>query len=205
MSLPQINNANPQKIHDFSEKLLCSVQALDTMGKIKEMNRYVRVTLDKLQGIRADLVRNDDNWQDCKFQQLVEALETWTLRNPIPLSDKRNPEKGSGYSKSYPVKQTKSECVYCEKPDHRSSNCKPAKTVTERRKILSNKILCFNCTGAKYRAAECRSAIICLKYKNKNHTSICDKLADSKLVAIETNVTYPVSIIKVNGVKCRAL
>ena len=61
MSLPQINNANPQKIHDFSEKLLCSVQALDTMGKIKEMNRYVRVTLDKLQGIRADLVRNDDN------------------------------------------------------------------------------------------------------------------------------------------------
>ena len=64
MSLPQINNANPQKIHDFSEKLLCSVQALDTMGKIKEMNRYARVTLDKLQGIRADLVRNDDNWQD---------------------------------------------------------------------------------------------------------------------------------------------
>ena len=50
MSLPQINNANPQKIHDFSEKLLCSVQALDTMGKIKEMNGYVRVILNKLQG-----------------------------------------------------------------------------------------------------------------------------------------------------------
>ena len=56
MSLPQINNANPQKIHNFSKKLLCSVQALDTMGKIKEMNGYVKVTLDKLQGIRADLV-----------------------------------------------------------------------------------------------------------------------------------------------------
>ena len=55
-SLPQINNANPQKIHDFSGKLLCSVQALDTMGKIKEMNGYVRVTLDKRQGIRVDLV-----------------------------------------------------------------------------------------------------------------------------------------------------
>ena len=25
MPLPQINNANPQKMHDFSEKLLCSV------------------------------------------------------------------------------------------------------------------------------------------------------------------------------------
>ena len=118
MSLPQINNANPQKIHDFSEKKLCSVQALDTMGKIKEMNGYVRVTLDKLQGIRADLVRNDESWQDWKFQQLVEALEKWTVRNPIPLSDKGNPEKGNGYSKSYQAKQTKSECVYCEKPDH---------------------------------------------------------------------------------------
>ena len=51
------------------------MQALDTMGKIKEMNGYVRVTLDKLQGIRADLVRNDDNWQGWKFQQSVEALE----------------------------------------------------------------------------------------------------------------------------------
>ena len=51
------------------------------------MNGYVRVTLDKLQGIRADLVRNDYNWQDWKFQQLVEALGKWTERNPIPLSD----------------------------------------------------------------------------------------------------------------------
>ena len=75
MSLPQINNASPQKIHEFSEKLLCSVQALDTMRKMKEMSGYVRVTLDKLHGIRADLVRNDGNWQDWEFQQLVEALE----------------------------------------------------------------------------------------------------------------------------------
>ena len=55
ISLPQINNANPQKIHDFSEKLLCSVQALDALGKIKVINGYVRLTLDKLQSIRADL------------------------------------------------------------------------------------------------------------------------------------------------------
>ena len=45
MSLPQINNANPQKIHEFSQNLLCSVSVLDTKGEIKEMNGYVRVTL----------------------------------------------------------------------------------------------------------------------------------------------------------------
>ena len=69
--------------------------ALDTMRKITEMNGYVTVTLDKLQGIRADLVRNDDNQQDWKFQQIVETIEMWTLRNPIPLSDKRISEKGN--------------------------------------------------------------------------------------------------------------
>ena len=148
------------------------MQALDTMGKIKEMNGHVRVTLDKLRGVRADLVRNDDNWQNWKFQQLVEALEKWTVRNPIPFSDKRNPEKGNGYRKSYQAKQTKSKCVYCEKPDHIFCDCKTAKTVTEHRKILSDKKICFNCRGAKQRVAECRSAKTWLKCKNKHHTSI---------------------------------
>ena len=63
MSLPQINNANPQDIHNFSEKLLCSVQALEKMGKIKEMNGYVRVSVHKLLDIQADHVRNNVNWQ----------------------------------------------------------------------------------------------------------------------------------------------
>ena len=65
------------------------------MTKMKEINDYVRVTLDKLQGIRADLVRIDDNWQDWKFQQLVEALQKWTVRNP---------GEGNSYSKSYQAK-----------------------------------------------------------------------------------------------------
>ena len=73
--LPQINNSNPQNFHEFSEKLLCSVQALDTMGKIKEMNEYARIILDKLQGIRADLVRNDDHWQDWKISAISRGLK----------------------------------------------------------------------------------------------------------------------------------
>ena len=125
------------------------------------------------------------------------------------MSDKRNQKKGNGYSKNYQAEQTISECVYCEKPDHRYSDCKTAKTVTEPRKILSDKNLFFNCAGAKHRAAECRSAKTCLKCKNKHHTSISEKLADSKsesiLVTTKTNVTYLVAIIKENGVKCRAL
>ena len=88
MSLPHINNSNPHKIHEFSEKLLSSVQAQETIGKLKEINGYVILTLEKLQGIRADLVRTDDDWQDWKFPQLVEALENWTCRNPKPVNHK---------------------------------------------------------------------------------------------------------------------
>ena len=34
------------------------------MGIYKEINGYVKLTLDKLQRIRADLVWTDDDWQD---------------------------------------------------------------------------------------------------------------------------------------------
>ena len=57
MSLPHINSVNLYKIHEFTEKLLESVQAVETMEKLKEINGYVKQTLDKLRGTRADLVR----------------------------------------------------------------------------------------------------------------------------------------------------
>ena len=44
------------------------------MNKLKEINGYVRLTLDKLPGIRADLVRIDEDWQEWTFPQLVDAL-----------------------------------------------------------------------------------------------------------------------------------
>ena len=36
---------------------MTSIQSLDTIGKLKEINGYVRSTIDKLPGIRANLVR----------------------------------------------------------------------------------------------------------------------------------------------------
>lgn len=60
ISLPVIKGANPHKIHDFYNTLLPSVQALESLGKLKSIAGYTRLTLDKLEGIRADLVRLDD-------------------------------------------------------------------------------------------------------------------------------------------------
>ena len=47
----------------------------ESMGKKKGIRGYVRPTLDKLPGIKSDLVRLDDNWQEWRFPQLVEALK----------------------------------------------------------------------------------------------------------------------------------
>ena len=76
IALPTIQGSQPPRIHEFYEKLSSNIQALDTMGKLREINGYVRVTLDKLPGIRADLVRLDDDWQEFK-EQLRQSAEGW--------------------------------------------------------------------------------------------------------------------------------
>ena len=130
---------------------MISVQAFDTMNKLKEINGYVRLTLDKLTGIRTDSVRTDEDWQKWTFPQLVDALRKWTTRNPkIILS----PEKGFKRENSY-----------------QTNDCKTVTDIEKRRLILSEKKLCFNCTGTKYRASECLSKRSCVKCKGKQHSS----------------------------------
>ena len=83
MSLPMIYGVNPNKESQFYEKLCSNVQALETMAKLGEVIGYVRMPLNKLEGIRGDLiVRTDNNWQEWKFDQLFKALRELTVRNP---------------------------------------------------------------------------------------------------------------------------
>ena len=157
MSLPVIYGSNPNKILEFYEMLSPNLQALKTMGKIEEVNRYVRMTLDKLEGIKGELVRTDDSWQDWEFPHLLEALRKWTTRNPPQPADERH-----GNEKTFPFKplkmksyhvrqhdQRRRPCVYCESSKHQSVNCDKDTTIHERRKQLNLKQLCFNGTSTK--------------------------------------------------------
>lgn len=56
-SLSVIECSHPNPMHDFYKKLYLSVQALDTLKNVGEISDYVRITLDKLAGTTADLVR----------------------------------------------------------------------------------------------------------------------------------------------------
>ena len=209
MSLPVIYGSNPNK---FYETLSSKLQALETMGKIKEVNGYVRMRLDKLEGIRGDFVRTDDNWQDWKFPRLLEALRKWTTRNPPKPVDER-PGKEKTFpskplkTKSYQVRQhdlRRRPCVYCESSDHQSVNCDKVTTIHERRKQLNLKQLCFNCTGANHKASECRCSSTCKVCKRRHHSSICVKepqQPEHMLVAFgRSSVTYPTVVVSVGGI-----
>ena len=116
MSLPVINGANPNKVSQFYEKLCSNVQALETMGKLGEVNGYVRMTLNKLEGIRGDLVRTDDDWQEWKFDQLVEALRKWTVRNPPKILTRRNHRYGNRHLNRHLDSQShETECLTRDK------------------------------------------------------------------------------------------
>ena len=56
LGLPQITGANPRKVAEFYEKLTHCVQALETMEKLSQISGNVSMTLEKLSGIRGDLV-----------------------------------------------------------------------------------------------------------------------------------------------------
>jgi hypothetical protein len=90
------------------ETLMYNVQSLETLGKIGEVNGYVRATIDKLEGIRGDLVRMDDDWLEWKFPQLVEALRKWTERNPIKASSEKHVTKHP----QFPFMQAREESQY---------------------------------------------------------------------------------------------
>jgi hypothetical protein len=50
MSLPNLHGCQPSKVHEFYEALMYNVQSLETLGKLSEVNGYVRATIDKLEG-----------------------------------------------------------------------------------------------------------------------------------------------------------
>ena len=208
MSLPTIGGTQPARIHDFYEKLLFNVQSLETMRKLREVNGYVRMTIDKLPGIRGDLVRTDDSWREWNFPKLVDELRKWTERNPIQFKQSDKPWRDKNFQTQQERDGKNRGCVYCGKQDHKSVDCKTVATVDDRRKVLSNKRLCFNCTGNKHRADDCKSRSLCQICQRRQHTSICNSVSNQLMTATtmeRPTVIYPVVVVKVLGVKCRAL
>ena len=179
VGLPVVNGTKPKIIHEFYSKLVTHVQALETMGKLNMINGYVRTVLDRLPGIRSDIVTNDDRQQEWEFPQFVTALEKWTQRNPISNNEIKKGIGHHGKEKLLNTKQHQRQCVGCEDTDNNSTYCKKVENIAERKKILTERKLCFNCTGKQHRASDCRSKRLCSTCNGRRHSSICSKLYPS--------------------------
>ena len=140
-------------------------------------------------------MRLDDSWQDWGFCELVEALRKWTERNPKIITSEKNPKRDNVYY----IKETEQKprsCVYCKKEEHKLSECKAVECVSDRRLQLAENNLCFNCTGLKHKASECRSSKTCQFCNEKHHTSICKKGSSMLLTRNNSPVTFPVVVIE---------
>ncbi|XP_068750788.1 uncharacterized protein [Montipora capricornis] len=170
MELPVITGVNPRKVKEFYKQLRYNVQSLDTLERLGDVKGNVRSTLDKLKGVKADLVRGNEGWRDWDFKDLLRELKKWTDINPVEESmAERVSVKGiSNPKQTMPTRVLKThsqqetrtgnqQCVYCEDQNHRSVNCTKVTETGERRRILSEKrlwnaerardISCCSCRG----------------------------------------------------------
>ena len=224
LELPTLTGTNPKAISDFSEKLTYCVQALQTLNKLEQVNGATLMTLDKLPGIRVDLVRTDAEWEKWDFAKLSEANRLWTRRNPV---DTKSNERDSGEQRNQKWDRSRKlyqalgqdfnpkECAYCGDVSYKPSNCQKITKIEERRATLAQKNLCFNCATPNHRAAECFSKATCQHCKKRHHTSICDRNLTPKDGRKDKNTLMtasgsnegilPIIPIKVDGITCRAL
>ena len=66
------------------------------------------------------------------------------------------------------------KCVYCGNENHKSFNCTKVSRVADRREILKNSKLCYNCTGKEHTATKCRSRN-CTKCGQRHLTYQCEE------------------------------
>lgn len=207
MGLPVITDCNPSKVNDFYKSLLYNTQALETLGKLERVSGVTRSVLEKLKGIKMDLVRGNEGWQDWDLTRLIAELKKWRDINLVEENESAKKQRKSGFYFSKDGDRRKRGCVYCDAEAHISKDCPTVTSVDQRKKLLAEKKLCFNCTGTKHRAADCKSVHKCSKCNMKHHSSICTK-RDQLLTAngpSDVPLVYPVVVVSVEGIKCRAL
>ena len=218
LELPVISGVNVKAIHQFQERLAYCVQSLQTMGRLDQVKGNVPMTLDKLPGIRGDLVRTDDSWESWDFAKLCEALRLWIRRNPIdsipteepdPTSSRRKRERSDKLfpAKDKDLKQRK--CVYYDNTSHVSWECPKISTLDGRKRFLAQRHLCFNCTNGGHQASQCGNKYSCRNCGRRHHTSICDRMEPPQALPLTASGKgdgiFPVVNVKVNGIECRAL
>ena len=209
-----------KKIHEFYEVLLFNVESLRTLESLNKLDAAVRLTFDKLGVIKNELAMIHEQWSEWSFTQFLEALENWTLNNPLSEAlrsknlgghqEKREKSRVLYSQRGDRDAKTSRGCLFCESPDHKAINYDEIVNLAERKRIFLEKRLCFNCTGSKHIAEDCKSKSTCQNCNARHHTSLYDKskTRESGMAANSVGNTaeiQPVVAVKIGGFKFRAL
>ena len=221
LDLQPITERDVSKIHKFYEKLLFNVESLKTLGKLETIEGATfYVIVKKLEVLKAELATHvSGDWRNWSFSELLEALRKWTETNAVVKTEKRNPFKRPENGNSFHARDSNG-CVFCQSSDHKPTNCDKVSTPEARKKYLADNKLCFNCAAGQHAASACKSKFSCQKCKKRHHTSIClqeakDEPGMTSKVVPNTScstedlraspVIHPVVVVKVGGLKFRAL
>ena len=142
---------------------------------------------------------------------MERQLELWTLRNEIQTTFDEPPKlpKKPDKPKRAFTGQTRPGCVYCS-GEHKAVDCTEIVDTEARKKFLLDNRRCYNCTSRFHQVSNCSSKGTCVKCNERHHTSIHDayQAGPKKVMATSNNTRktiFPVTVVKVNGVTCRAL
>ena len=113
LKLPVIYGTKYSKVRDFHDQLTRNYEALKAIKSETKFEGIVIETLDKLVHIKADLVRNDNNWEQWTFEKLVKELRELLKRHkPRELACQSRSEEKSRSSFSSRELQSGSKTFY---------------------------------------------------------------------------------------------
>ena len=101
--------------------------------------------------------------------------------------------------------------IYCDRPNHSSTNCETSRRSPSEESFLFKSNYSFNCTGPNHRAEECRCVTKCSHCRRRHHSSICENISGYKKpehmldATGKSSVTYPLVVVEVCDIRCRAL
>ena len=78
---------NIARIYEYYNKLARIVRTLLTMKKLDSAQSYVYTLIIKLWPVKESLIQKDDDWENWDLVKLVENLEEYIDRHPLPNSE----------------------------------------------------------------------------------------------------------------------
>ena len=154
------------------------------MDAHKKVEGLVLSTLEKLPHVKLDLTRNDENWEQWTYEQLLEEVRKWLKRNQTEETttsrrtfdnqwksggEKRNRSFLTSADRFQPRGRSQPRCFYCPK-QHWPDQCDAITDVVRRKEFLKRRGLCYKC-GDKHMVKDCVKRG-CFRCKGNHHVSI---------------------------------